>query len=380
MRQAPPRWPAKPRLRRHPPLRFGWLLLAPLDNASGAAAVCRPSRIFVAILRCASAGSYSLRSTMRQAPPRVAGEAASSSPAVLRCASAGSYSLRSTMGRVGAAAAGPAARLRRHPPLRFGWLLLAPLDNASGAAAVGRPKPRLRRHPPLRFGGLLLAPLDNASGAAAVAGRPSRVFVAILRCASAGSYSLRSTMRQAPPRVCRPSRVFVAIFRCASAGSYSLRSTMRQAPPRCAGEAASSSPSSAALRLAPTRSARQCVRRRRGVAKPTTSSSPSSAALRLAPTRSARQCVRRRRGVPAKPRLRRHPPLRFGWLLLAPLDNASGAAAVCRPSRVFVAILRCASAGSYSLRSTMRQAPPRCARQCTGRTHLFGAPLSLRTS
>ena len=31
--------------------------------------------------------------------------------------------------------------------------------------------------------------------------------------------------------------------------------------------------------------------------------------------------------------LRRHPPLRFGWLLLAPLDNLSGAAAVLRPSR-----------------------------------------------
>ena len=56
--------------------------------------------------------------------------------------------------------------------------------------------------------------------------------------------------------------------------------------------------------------------------------------------------------------LRRHPPLRFGWLLLAPLGNASGAGAVRRPSRTHrttdsprcVAILRCGSAGSYSRR------------------------------
>ena len=49
---------------------------------------------------------------------------------------------------------------RRHPPLRFGWLL--PLRSTI-----------LRRHPPLRFGWLLLASLGNASGVVAVR-RPSR--------------------------------------------------------------------------------------------------------------------------------------------------------------------------------------------------------------
>ena len=33
----------------------------------------------------------------------------------------------------------PVLNLRRPPPLRFGWLLLASLGNASGAGAVGRP-------------------------------------------------------------------------------------------------------------------------------------------------------------------------------------------------------------------------------------------------
>src|SRR5262249_39449522 len=60
--------------------------------------------------------------------------------------------------------------LRRRPPLRFGRLLLAPLDNRffRGPAADGEAARRrlrrplsLRRRPPLRFGRLLLAPLDN---------------------------------------------------------------------------------------------------------------------------------------------------------------------------------------------------------------------------
>ena len=76
------------------------------------------------------------------------------------------------------------------------------------------------------------------------------------------------------------------------------------------------------------------------------SSSPASAALRRAPTRFARQCL--------------------------------SVVAVRRPSRthrprhhrcVFVVILRCASAGSYSLRSAMPRAPLRCAGQA-GRTGL----------
>src|SRR6185369_12292253 len=53
---------------------------------------------------------------------------------------------------------------------------------------------------------------------------------------------------------------------------------------------------------------------------------------------------------------RRHPPLRFGWLLLASLDNrcfAYPAARCAAVLNVLVAIRRFASAGSYSLRSTI---------------------------
>ena len=105
----------------------------------------------------------------------------------------------------------------------------------------------------------------------------------------------------------------------------------------------SSSPSSASLRPAPTRFARQSVSR---VAR---------RADRHA-ARSGRLCLRRRPplrfgrlllaplgdglrwpgapqpGAPRRLCLRRRPPLRFGRLLLAPLDNASGAVAVRRPS------------------------------------------------
>src|SRR5262249_45966300 len=92
------------------------------------------------------------------------------------------------------------------------------------------------------------------------------------------------------PHHARPPRcptleltVFVAILRFASAGSYSLRSPIG---------------SSAA---------------RRRTANP-----HAAAPLRLAPTRSARQSVLPR---PGGARRTRTPPLRFGWLLLAPLAN-----------------------------------------------------------
>ena len=62
------------------------------------------SRIFVAILRCASAGSYSLRSAMRQAS--------------LRCA-----------GRAGRTGSGT--------PLRFGWR--QSIRTAGGRPCTGRP-------------------------------------------------------------------------------------------------------------------------------------------------------------------------------------------------------------------------------------------------
>ena len=70
----------------------------------------------------------------------------------------------------------------------------------------------------------------------------SEFFVAILRCASAGSYSLRSAMRRVALRcagqaVRTGSDLLVAILRCASAGSYSLRSAMRRVALRCAGQA-----------------------------------------------------------------------------------------------------------------------------------------------
>ena len=68
-------------------------------------------------------------------------------------------------------------------------------------------------------------------------------------------------------------------------------------------------------------------------------------------TRFARQCLGPRCGAPAKPDApTQAPPLRFGWLLLASLGNASGVVAVRRPSRMhrvclFVAALRFASIG-----------------------------------
>ena len=61
--------------------------------------------------------------------------------------------------------------LRRHPPLRFGWLLLASLGNASGCVDGAPAEPDATgadaaspASPPLRFGWLLLASLGNASG------------------------------------------------------------------------------------------------------------------------------------------------------------------------------------------------------------------------
>ena len=59
--------------------------------------------------------------------------------------------------------------------------------------------------------------------------------------------------------------IFVAMLRCASPGSYSLRSAMPRASLRCAGRAGRTGPArSAALRPAPTRFARQCLGRRCG--------------------------------------------------------------------------------------------------------------------
>ena len=74
--------------------------------------------------------------------------------------------------------------LRRRPPLRFGWLLLAPLGNASGVAAVRRPsrthrevagrsvagsRQRLRRGGTLRRWGRLKADSAMPSSSAAAA-------------------------------------------------------------------------------------------------------------------------------------------------------------------------------------------------------------------
>ena len=70
----------------------------------------------------------------------------------------------------------PGLGLRRHAPLRFAWLLLASLGNASDHPAVRRPSRTHRaprRHAPLRFAWLLLASLGNASDHPAVR-RPSR--------------------------------------------------------------------------------------------------------------------------------------------------------------------------------------------------------------
>ena len=196
------RRPTRLNLRRRPPLRFGRLLLASLDNRfSAPAPQRRPSPDASAVRRCASAGSYSLRSTigssaargagragravrrsaaaLRPAPTRFARQsvlrrsAAPAEPAAparsCRCASAGSYSLRSTI--------------------------------ASGARCARRPSrtPRLER--PLRFGRLLLASLDNRFfGAAAAHGRAGRRGSCRPPCASAGSYSLRSTIGSSAAR------------------------------------------------------------------------------------------------------------------------------------------------------------------------------------
>ena len=102
-----------PVIRRPPPLRFGWLLLASLRQCVGR--------------RCMALGS---------ARPDA-----------------------------------PGVRRRRPPPLRFGWLLLASLRQcvgrrcmALGSARPDAPGVRRRRPPPLRFGWLLLASLRQCLG------------------------------------------------------------------------------------------------------------------------------------------------------------------------------------------------------------------------
>src|SRR6185369_2348047 len=168
-------------------------------------------------------------------------------------------------------------------------------------------KPVLRRRRPLRFRRLLLASLDN-------------------RCFTHPGGALR-----------RPSQAgsFVAVVRCASAGSCSLRSTIGASRTRAA----------------------PCAAPRKPVL-----SSPSSAALPPAPARFARQSVLHAPGRRPAPPLasrffRRRRPLRFRRLLLASLDNrcfTHPGGALRRPSQ----------AGSSSPSSAaLRSAPARFARQ-----------------
>src|SRR5262249_12240451 len=149
---------------------------------------------FVAGLRCASAGSYSLRFGNRFCGgPAAHGEAGRRRP-------------ESTEGR---------PSLRRRPPLCFGRLLLAPLRQS----VLRRP----RRPPASRT-----PPPPHAHRSAAT------VLVAAPRLASAGSSPPRFATGSAggrgapaepgprPPSQPKAGRVFVAVLRCASAGSYSL--------------------------------------------------------------------------------------------------------------------------------------------------------------
>src|SRR4029453_5799545 len=179
---------------RQPPLRFGWLLLAALRNPSNAAAGRRPSRTH----RSPASASLRLAPTRfaRQSVERRCGAPAKPNApvAILRFASAGSYSLRSAIRRTPLRCAGQAERTGRHPPLRFGWLLLASLGNPSNAAAVRRPS---RTHRSPSSPSLRLAPtrcppqsVERRGGAPAKPNAP----VASLRFASAGSYSLRSAI------------------------------------------------------------------------------------------------------------------------------------------------------------------------------------------
>ena len=56
--------------------------------------------------------------------------------------------------------------LRRHPPLRFGWLLLASLGNTSGVAAVRQPSwtHRVRRGAMAAVDGIVLGPAGRRAG------------------------------------------------------------------------------------------------------------------------------------------------------------------------------------------------------------------------
>src|SRR6185369_15291863 len=140
-RAAPCAAPRKPVLRRRRPLRFRRLLLASLDNrcfTHPGGALRRPSQ----------AGSSSPSSAaLPPAPARFARQSVLHAPgrrpapplasrffvAVVRCASVGSCSLRSTIGASRTRAAPCAVPrkpvLRRRRPLRFRRLLLASLDN-----------------------------------------------------------------------------------------------------------------------------------------------------------------------------------------------------------------------------------------------------------
>src|SRR5215207_3442935 len=212
-------------------------------------------------------------------PTQRVGRPAHSSSPVVRCASAGSYSLRSTIG----------ARSPRHRT----------------AAPI---RPLLRRRRPLRFHRLLLASLDNRCSLATAphCGADSAPSSSpVVRCASAGSSSLRSAIG-ARHGTADSAPSSSPVVRCASAGSYSLRSTIGARSPRHR-TAAPTRPllrrrSSAALPPAPPRFAPQSVL---GTAPPIRPllRRRSSAALPPAPTRFARQSVLARHGTA----LRRHP-------------------------------------------------------------------------
>ena len=296
----------------------------------------------------------------------------------------------------------PASAALRLAPTRFARQCLTPRcgapaqPDAPGRDASSSPASAALRLAPTRFARQCLTPRCGAPAQPDAPGPGPAPLRRRLRCASAGSYSLRSAMphasrhaavRRPQPDAPGPDRDLVAGLRCASAGSYSLRSAMPQATLRCAGPAGrngrdptSSSPSSAALRLAPTRFARQCLMRHAAVRRPSrthrardrTSSRLRCASAGSYSLRSAMPC---HAGAPAQPDApRSRPPLRFGWLLLASLGNSPRCASLA-PTR-FARALRAPDARRSS--AALRLAPTRFARQCL--TARCGAPASRRTA
>ena len=183
-----------------------------------------------------------------------------------------------------------------------------------GAPAFSRTR-RVRPALPLRFDRLLSLRSAMPRACAAVrrqwAGRTRRSRPALPRCASIGSYSLRSAMPRAALRCAGGSRdapgpAGSALF--ASIGSYSLRSAM---PRACAAVRAALS-----SRTRRVRPALRCA-------------SIGSSSLRSAMPRAALRCagIAGRTGYPSSSPA----AASLGWLLLAALGNPLGSGAVRRP-------------------------------------------------